>query len=1155
MGVRHEEVAPQNVWAAAGCHGRTRGLSGLRNAVALAILNLPFLPFGDAQAACTGINTTSVSCSSPPNDTGAILTSYSGNTTATLTNWVMTNGSFRIQGPGANSLYVLNGNGITLTGGTLAGYSAIHTASSTLGGNTAVTISNSSVEVVQATTHGIGSHANNAIGNASLTVTDTRLTAPNAASTYFGLVVSAQGSGSSTLVVTGGSVTTAGTGYAVTAGSITGNVSATLTNGVITSTGSSAAGLDAHTGGAGTVTVRNANAITTSGSSAGGINAASVNGAISVSNSGTITINGSNARGIRATATGSGNATIDNAGAITLNANTASTYPALYATTTSGDAAIINSGAITVKGSGGGAASSGALAIASGTGNASISMTGGTVANTGTGAAARGLEAQSTGGGNVSINVLSGSVATGSGEALAAWNSSGNIRVDTAAGTTLSSNATAVLASGASAARGTSVQVVSQSIISAGNFGIRAVSTQGAPVTVNQTGGSITSGTNAIDAASTGDVKIINSGNLTGGGATGAAISLFGATQTVSNAGTLGALSDRAIVLDSNGSTGSANVSNASTGVVTGSISAVGSRLTLDNAGTWNLRRFADTTGGGVRDTYGVAVSDLGSAAGNSVNNTGTLALLSHDGTATTLDATGQYLPFGNTNNAIALHSPAQGQILGAAQFINSGIIDLQANASAGDVLVISAGHTPGANGGGVFVSNGGLLRVNTVLNAGGANSVSDVLVVDSTSVAAGGPTGIAVKNAGGAGGLTVSNGIPVVQVLNPNASAAAAFSMSGRAVAGPYEYRLRQGNNPSDGNWYLHSEKDPDPPAPPLPPSPPGPPGPGPSPRPAPEPLYRPEIAAYLANQRLVAQMFVHTMHDRMGEPQFAESQGFEPDGGKRQAVWLRTTGTWEKTNSRDGNFGASTDLFLMQAGGELMQWKLLSETSRLHVGAMLGYGIGNTSASADGNPFSAKGRVEGYSAGLYATWFQNDATKLGAYVDTWMQYGWFNNRVDGQYLPRVDYDSKAWSVSAETGYAFKLHGNWILEPQAQIIYTHANNDGVTEESDTRVGSSNSRGTTTRIGVRTFSTFDMARGRQVQPFATVNWWRTNADSSVSLNQLPFGTLYPKDRYELKLGVHANFTRGWTGWVNMSGSWGAQDYHQYAGRMGVKYVW
>jgi outer membrane autotransporter protein len=41
----------------------------------------------------------------------------------------------------------------------------------------------------------------------------------------------------------------------------------------------------------------------------------------------------------------------------------------------------------------------------------------------------------------------------------------------------------------------------------------------------------------------------------------------------------------------------------------------------------------------------------------------------------------------------------------------------------------------------------------------------------------------------------------------------------------------------------------------------------------------------------------------------------------------------------------------------------------------------------------------------------------------------------------------------------------------------------------------------------------------------------------------------------LKLGVHADFNKGWTGWTNVAGSWGAQDYHQYSARIGVKYAW
>ncbi|MGH8816652.1 MAG: autotransporter outer membrane beta-barrel domain-containing protein, partial [Achromobacter pestifer] len=235
--------------------------------------------------------------------------------------------------------------------------------------------------------------------------------------------------------------------------------------------------------------------------------------------------------------------------------------------------------------------------------------------------------------------------------------------------------------------------------------------------------------------------------------------------------------------------------------------------------------------------------------------------------------------------------------------------------------------------------------------------------------------------------------------------------------------------------------------------------------------------------------------------------------------------------------------------------QWKLFSDTDRLHFGAMIGYGTADSTARADGNPYKAKGRVEGYSAGLYGTWFQNDESRLGAYVDTWFQYGWFNNRVTGTDLPRVDYDSQAWAISAETGYAFRLRGDWILEPQAQLIYVDSNTDSVTEANGTRVNQADSHGTITRLGVRTHSTFDLGNGRQAQPFVTLNWWHSNAGSSVSFNQLPVDDLYPKDRYELKVGVHANFTKGWTGWVNASGSWGAQDYHQYTARIGAKYTW
>jgi autotransporter family porin len=100
-----------------------------------------------------------------------------------------------------------------------------------------------------------------------------------------------------------------------------------------------------------------------------------------------------------------------------------------------------------------------------------------------------------------------------------------------------------------------------------------------------------------------------------------------------------------------------------------------------------------------------------------------------------------------------------QGQILGATTFSNAGTIDLEANPAVGDVLLITGGHMPGANGGGTYISNGGFLKLDTVLNDGlRSASQSDVLVVDGTSVGSG-ATKIVIHNAGGAGSLTGSDG------------------------------------------------------------------------------------------------------------------------------------------------------------------------------------------------------------------------------------------------------------------------------------------------------------------------------------------------------------------------------------------------------------
>jgi autotransporter family porin len=355
---------------------------------------------------------------------------------------------------------------------------------------------------------------------------------------------------------------------------------------------------------------------------------------------------------------------------------------------------------------------------------------------------------------------------------------------------------------------------------------------------------------------------------------------------TLTNNGTIGALSDRAIAspLPSffanppsfpTSFPTSNNTSIINNGTITGFVQLVGGDNSILNNGTFDLRHFADTTGAasGVRDTVRVAVADLGTGLNNTFTNNGTLALAQVTGA--TVVPTGQYLPLGNINNTMTPNGPLQGQIIGAATFTNSGIIDLQANPVPGDVLMITGGRggpTPGTGGGGTYISNGGTLKLDTVLNEGGPATVSDTLVVDGTQVGAKGPTNTEIRDAaaGTLGALTVGDGILVVQVLDPTRSKAGAFVLAGGELeAGPWDYRLFQGGpsgNTSD--WFLRSTF-----IPPVPePTPPEPPVPLP---PNVDPIIGPRWATYGVVQPLARQLgldILGTLHERGGDT-------FEPD------------------------------------------------------------------------------------------------------------------------------------------------------------------------------------------------------------------------------------------------------------------------------------
>ena len=659
-------------------------------------------------------------------------------------------------------------------------------------------------------------------------------------------------------------------------------------------------------------------------------------------------------------------------------------------------------------------------------------------------------------------------------------------------------------------------------------------------------------------------VEVGAGAELSGGWGDAAAIRLHGDTPAavVTNAGSVGALSDIAIASDAmNGAT--LNIVNQAGGTITGGMKLGSGANVFGNAGTWNLRHLAGSDDSGARDTLRVAVADFGTGPNNAVDNSGTLALLG--GTAAKMDAKGLYAT-GHDANTLTSGGAVQGQLLGVKTFNHSGLIDLGANPAVGDVLLISGGHAPGTGAGGVFVSNGGLVKIDTVLDEGGAHGRSDMLVVDSTQVGAGGATGIRVNNVGGAGGMSQGKGIEVVRVLEEGQSTDGAFVLDGRAVAGAYDYRLRKGSasDAADGNWYLlntvdEEERKPDDDKKVDPKdqekvspdnldndraSPDG----GPA-----IPMYRPEIGAYLGNQMAAVGMFTTTLHDRLGEVDFAERGRAAHD--KPMAGWARVQGRKTDSEAGAGQLDMRTRAWVLQGGFELGRWN--SGDNRFHAGLMFGTGGATTDVDSKITGYKATGRVDGNSVGAYGTWYADAESRTGLYVDSWMNFGRYDNEVQGQSLIREEYKSSTGAFSLEAGYAFEVSNNGeraiLVEPQAQAIYTRYSADHHVEANGTLVMPDDAGGFMSRLGVRVYG-YQLGQARTMQPFAEVNWWHADSDNSVTMNFERMEQGLPRDRYELKVGVQAELGGGWTGWSHVGFQTGS-NYEDVNGQVGVKYTW
>ncbi|EBW4380039.1 fibronectin-binding autotransporter adhesin ShdA [Salmonella enterica subsp. enterica serovar Agona] len=469
----------------------------------------------------------------------------------------------------------------------------------------------------------------------------------------------------------------------------------------------------------------------------------------------------------------------------------------------------------------------------------------------------------------------------------------------------------------------------------------------------------------------------------------------------------------------------------------------------------------------------------------------------------------------------------------------------------------------------GNYTGNGGSLYLNTVL--GDDDSATDKLVITGD---ASGTTDLYINGIGD--GAQTTNGIEVVDV--GGVSTSDAFELKNEVNAGLYTYRLYW--NESDNDWYLASkaQSDDDDSGGDDTPSdggddggnvtPPDDGGDGGNVTPPDDggdggdvtppdhggdvaPQYRADIGAYMGNQWMARNLQMQTLYDREG------SQYRNADG----SVWARFKAGKAESEAVSGNIDMDSNYSQFQLGGDILAWG--NGQQSFTVGVMASYINADTDSTgnrgADGSQFTSSANVDGYNLGVYATWFADAQTHSGAYVDSWYQYGFYNNSVESGDAGSESYDSTANAVSLETGYRYDIalsNGNTVsLTPQAQVVWQNYSADSVKDNYGTRIDGQDGDSWTTRLGLRVDGKLYKGSRTVIQPFAEANWLHTSDDVSVSFDDATVKQDLPANRAELKVGLQADIDKQWSVRAQVAGQTGSNDFGDLNGSLNLRYNW
>ncbi|WP_137518715.1 autotransporter outer membrane beta-barrel domain-containing protein, partial [Escherichia coli] len=300
-------------------------------------------------------------------------------------------------------------------------------------------------------------------------------------------------------------------------------------------------------------------------------------------------------------------------------------------------------------------------------------------------------------------------------------------------------------------------------------------------------------------------------------------------------------------------------------------------------------------------------------------------------------------------------------------------------------------------------------------------------------------------------------------------------------------------------------------------------------------QPVLNAKVGGYFNNLRAANQAFVMERRDHAG--------------GDGQTLNLRVIGG-RYHYTAVGQLAQHEDTSTVQLSGNLFSghW---GDDGEWMLGIVGGYSDNQGDSRSNMTGTRADNQNHGYAVGLTSSWYQHGNQKQGAWLDSWLQYAWFNNDVSEQDDGVDHYHSSGIIASLEAGYQWLPGHGVVIEPQTQVIYQGVQQDDFTAANHARVSQSQGDDIQTRLGLH--SEWRTAVG--VTPTLDLNYYHDPHATEIEEDGSTISDDAVKQRGEIKVGITGNISQR----VSLRGSvaWqkGSDDFAQTAGFLSMTVKW